>query len=184
MAPPPHPSRRQVSTSVTTLRTVGYHRQVRRSQGRPHPGRSADRMAQARTRRTRFAQNPWCRTESRGAGVRTCRCRQGHYGADGVRRSGAWLNWTGPRWVRCAPRTGSAASRPRRRRVRDGGGVLLITDIDALLPVTSEPVATLVLGELRSAVATRAWRSSRPRRFPNRSMPGCARPICATANSG
>jgi transitional endoplasmic reticulum ATPase len=38
--------------------------------------------------------------------------------------------------------------------VRDGGGVLLITDIDALLPATAEPVATLILAELRAAVAT------------------------------
>lgn len=40
------------------------------------------------------------------------------------------------------------------RAVRDGGGVLLITDVDALLPVTPEPVAALILGELRTAVAT------------------------------
>ncbi|MDT5091097.1 MAG: hypothetical protein QOH60_460 [Mycobacterium sp.] len=38
--------------------------------------------------------------------------------------------------------------------VRNGGGVLLITDIDALLPMPAEPVATLILGELRSAVGT------------------------------
>ncbi|MDC8981122.1 AAA family ATPase [Mycobacterium marinum] len=38
--------------------------------------------------------------------------------------------------------------------VRDGGGVLLITDVDALLPATAEPVAALILGELRTAVAT------------------------------
>jgi transitional endoplasmic reticulum ATPase len=38
--------------------------------------------------------------------------------------------------------------------VRDGGGVLLITDGDALLPATAEPVASLILAELRSAVAT------------------------------
>ena len=38
--------------------------------------------------------------------------------------------------------------------MRDGGGVLLITDIDALLPATAEPVATLILTELRTAVAT------------------------------
>jgi transitional endoplasmic reticulum ATPase len=38
--------------------------------------------------------------------------------------------------------------------VRDGGGVLLITDIDALLPESAEPVATLILAELRVAVAT------------------------------
>lgn len=40
------------------------------------------------------------------------------------------------------------------QRVRDGGGVLLIADVDALLPATAEPVAALILGELRSAVAT------------------------------
>jgi transitional endoplasmic reticulum ATPase len=39
-------------------------------------------------------------------------------------------------------------------RVRDGGGVLLVTDVDALLPATAEPVATPILGELRNAVAT------------------------------
>jgi transitional endoplasmic reticulum ATPase len=38
--------------------------------------------------------------------------------------------------------------------VRDGGGVLLITDIDALLPAQPEPVATLIMTELRAAVAT------------------------------
>ncbi|MDA3658658.1 AAA family ATPase [Mycobacterium xenopi] len=38
--------------------------------------------------------------------------------------------------------------------VRDGGGVLLITDVDALLPATAEPVATLILAELRALVAT------------------------------
>ncbi|MUL76641.1 AAA family ATPase [Mycolicibacterium sp. CBMA 226] len=44
------------------------------------------------------------------------------------------------------------------RSVRDpehGGGVLLITDVDALLPAVAEPVATLILTELRRAVATR-----------------------------
>lgn len=38
--------------------------------------------------------------------------------------------------------------------VRNGGGVLLITDIDALLPSPAEPVATLILASLREAVAT------------------------------
>jgi transitional endoplasmic reticulum ATPase len=38
--------------------------------------------------------------------------------------------------------------------VREGGGVLLITDIDALLPTPAEPVATLILTEMRAAVAT------------------------------
>ncbi|HTX97672.1 MAG TPA: AAA family ATPase [Mycobacterium sp.] len=40
------------------------------------------------------------------------------------------------------------------KTLRDGGGVLLITDVDALLPATAEPVAALILGELRTAVAT------------------------------
>ncbi|MGV0740749.1 AAA family ATPase [Mycolicibacterium sp. XJ870] len=43
--------------------------------------------------------------------------------------------------------------------VTDGGGVLLITDIDALLPASTErppePVATLILTELRTAVASK-----------------------------
>ncbi|EUA64457.1 vesicle-fusing ATPase [Mycobacteroides abscessus 1948] len=39
-------------------------------------------------------------------------------------------------------------------RVRQSGGVLLISDIDALLPAAAEPVATLILAELRTAVAT------------------------------
>lgn len=39
------------------------------------------------------------------------------------------------------------------RAVSDGGGVLLIADIDALLPAAAEPVATLILAELRKAVA-------------------------------
>lgn len=39
--------------------------------------------------------------------------------------------------------------------VGDGGGVLLISDIDALLPATTEPVASLILTELRKAVATK-----------------------------
>jgi transitional endoplasmic reticulum ATPase len=39
------------------------------------------------------------------------------------------------------------------RAVADGGGVLLIADIDTLLPATAEPVATLILAELRKAVA-------------------------------
>jgi transitional endoplasmic reticulum ATPase len=38
--------------------------------------------------------------------------------------------------------------------VRDGGGVLFISDIDALLPQPAESVATLILSELRTAVAT------------------------------
>jgi len=39
--------------------------------------------------------------------------------------------------------------------VRDGGGVLLVTDVDALLPVPADPVATLILTELRSAISTK-----------------------------
>ncbi|WP_292981182.1 AAA family ATPase [Mycobacterium sp.] len=59
-----------------------------------------------------------------------------------------------------SPEVGALAAEDRLRRVAaaaskvcDGGGVLLIADIDALLPATAEPVATLILGELRRAVA-------------------------------
>lgn len=59
------------------------------------------------------------------------------------------------------PEVGALHAEDRLRRVsaavstvRDGGGVLLITDIDALLPATAEPVGTLILAELRTAVAT------------------------------
>ncbi|MEB3020523.1 AAA family ATPase [[Mycobacterium] crassicus] len=47
-----------------------------------------------------------------------------------------------------------AAVRSAAARVCDGGGVLLIADIDALLPEPSEPVASLILAELRNVVAT------------------------------
>ncbi|CAN5625195.1 AAA family ATPase [soil metagenome] len=67
------------------------------------------------------------------------------------------------------PEIGALAAEERLRAVAnavstlrssaDGGGVLLISDIDALLPTSPdrppEPVATLILTELRSAVATR-----------------------------
>lgn len=59
------------------------------------------------------------------------------------------------------PEVGSLRAEDRLARVasavatlRDGGGVLLITDVDALLPGSAEPVATLILAELRAAVAT------------------------------
>jgi transitional endoplasmic reticulum ATPase len=59
------------------------------------------------------------------------------------------------------PDVGALASQERLKAVadtvatvRNGGGVLLITDIDALLPAPAEPVATLILAELRTAVAT------------------------------
>ena len=68
--------------------------------------------------------------------------------------------------------------------VREGGGVLVITDIDALLPSTADPVATLILAELRGAVATRGWLSSLPRPCPTVSTPACVRRTCATGNSG
>jgi transitional endoplasmic reticulum ATPase len=58
-----------------------------------------------------------------------------------------------------SPEVGALAAEDRLQRVvatvaaiRDGGGVLLIADIDALLPATAEPVATLILAELRKAV--------------------------------
>ncbi len=58
------------------------------------------------------------------------------------------------------PDTGALAASDRHRAVADavatvcnGGGVLLVTDIDALLPTPAEPVATMMLAELRRAVA-------------------------------
>jgi transitional endoplasmic reticulum ATPase len=58
------------------------------------------------------------------------------------------------------PDTGALAAQDRQRAVADavatvtnGGGVLLITDIDALLPTPAEPVSALILAELRKAVA-------------------------------
>jgi transitional endoplasmic reticulum ATPase len=39
--------------------------------------------------------------------------------------------------------------------VREHGGVLLISDVDALLPATAEPVASLILAELRKTVAAK-----------------------------
>ncbi|WP_409436216.1 AAA family ATPase [Mycobacterium sp. SMC-14] len=46
------------------------------------------------------------------------------------------------------------AVRSAAAQVCDGGGVLLIADVDTLLPEPSEPVATLILAELRNVVAT------------------------------
>jgi transitional endoplasmic reticulum ATPase len=58
------------------------------------------------------------------------------------------------------PDTGALAAPDRQRAVadavatvRNGGGVLLVSDIDALLPTPAEPVATMILAELRKAVA-------------------------------
>lgn len=47
-----------------------------------------------------------------------------------------------------------AAVRSAAAKVCDGGGVLLIADVDTLLPEPAEPVATLILAELRNVVAT------------------------------
>ena len=59
------------------------------------------------------------------------------------------------------PDTGALAAGERQQAVAqavadviNGGGGLLVTDIDALLPEPPEPVATMILGELRKAVAT------------------------------
>ncbi|MGV0153440.1 AAA family ATPase [Rhodococcus sp. GB-02] len=58
------------------------------------------------------------------------------------------------------PGVGATEANTRLQRIVDavaavrGGGVLLISDIDALLPATAEPVSALILEQLRSAVAT------------------------------
>lgn len=58
------------------------------------------------------------------------------------------------------PDTGALTPQDRQRAVAEavatvgaGGGVLLITDIDALLPTPAEPVSAMILTELRKAVA-------------------------------
>ncbi|MET8873015.1 AAA family ATPase [Nocardia sp. NPDC004604] len=59
------------------------------------------------------------------------------------------------------PTVGAAESGARLREVAAAvaeicsgrGGILLITDIDALLPTPAEPVATLILDQLRAAIA-------------------------------
>ena len=45
------------------------------------------------------------------------------------------------------------AVRAAAERTRENGGILLVTDVDALLPAQPEPVSTLVLDRLRSVVA-------------------------------
>ena len=45
------------------------------------------------------------------------------------------------------------AIRAAAERVRQGGGILLVTDVDALLPAEPEPVSTLILDHLRAVVA-------------------------------
>ncbi|OBH90111.1 AAA family ATPase [Mycobacterium sp. E2989] len=64
------------------------------------------------------------------------------------------VNLDGPEVGALAPEDRLKVVASAVRAVRDGGGVLLITDVDALLPATPEPVAALILGELRAAVAT------------------------------
>lgn len=58
------------------------------------------------------------------------------------------------------PEIGSLAASDRLAAVADaaataGSGILLITDIDALLPAAAEPVAGLILAELRKTVAAK-----------------------------
>ncbi|MEY8018243.1 AAA family ATPase [Mycobacterium servetii] len=60
----------------------------------------------------------------------------------------------GPEVGALSPADRLAAVAAAAQQVRGGGGVLLIADVDALLPATAEPVAALILGELRTAVAT------------------------------
>ena len=45
------------------------------------------------------------------------------------------------------------AVRAAAERTREQGGILLVTDVDALLPAEPEPVSTLILDRLRSVVA-------------------------------
>ncbi|WP_407689225.1 AAA family ATPase [Mycobacterium sp. HUMS_1102779] len=60
----------------------------------------------------------------------------------------------GPEVGALSPENRLAAVAAAAQQVRGNGGVLLIADVDALLPATAEPVAALILGELRTAVGT------------------------------
>ena len=136
-------------------------------------------MAQARTRPAASCSKPWAPQP-----ISACWC-PGPRASARPRWCGPCAptagssNSTAPRWARCAPKTGSRASSSAVATVRDGGGVLLITDIDALLPSTAEPVATLILAELRSAVATARRRVRRHLRSARRRRPAAAgtRPV-------
>ena len=66
--------------------------------------------------------------------------------------------------------------------MRDGGGVLLITDVDALLPATAEPVAALILAELRTAVATDGVALIATSARPDQLDPRLRAPDCATVS--
>ena len=89
----------------------------------------------------------------------------------------------GPEVGALPPRTGSRPWPSAVATVRDGGGVLLITDVDALLPAAAEPVADP--DPRRAAHRGRPPRCrvrSPPPRCPTSSIRGCAHPICATAS--
>ena len=107
----------------------------RRPQGRARPGRPAHRVAQARPRRARSSSKPlapspisacWCPGPPASARPRWCaRCA----------RQRRLVELDGPEVgaLRAEDRLASVSSAVA--TVRDGGGVLLITDVDALLPV-------------------------------------------------
>lgn len=89
-----------------------------------------------------------------------------------------------------SPEVGALAADDRLQRVTaavqkvvDGGGVLLIADIDALLPATAEPVAALILGELRKAVAAPSVAVIVTSSVPENLDPRLRSPRSATANS-
>ena len=56
-------------------------------------------------------------------------------------------------WLEALADALGAAVRAAAERTRENGGVLQVTDIDALLPAVTEPVSTLILDRLRSVVA-------------------------------
>ncbi|MDV8001605.1 AAA family ATPase [Rhodococcus sp. IEGM 1408] len=67
---------------------------------------------------------------------------------------GRWLEVVdGPSVGALDPAGRLEAVRTAAERARENGGILLVTDVDALLPAQPEPVSTLVLDRLRSVVA-------------------------------
>ena len=85
-------------------------------------------------------------------------------------------NSTAPRSARWPPRTGCGPSPTRWPTVRDGGGVLLITDIDALLPTTARTRRHADPGRA-------AHRGGHPRRRVRRHLRGARRTRCPAARA-
>ena len=129
-------------------------------------------------------ENPWRHSQSRCAGVRACRCRQGHHGPDGVR--GPAPRRTGRARGGCAARRGPARQRGvgggdrarRWRRAADhrhrrAAARHRRTGGDADPDRAADRGGDAGRGVRRDLGGSRITR-----------CPDCAHPTCATASSG